>query len=84
MIAFIGGLLGIGLGFLFCLVQEKFGIIRTGDGSNPIMDIYPIDIRALDFLLVFVTVMVVALLVSYISSLLSVRELEGDSIRSVD
>lgn len=84
MIAFIGGLIGIGVGFVFCLLQEKFGIIRTGEQANPILDIYPVDIRGLDFLLVFVTVMGVALLVSYISSLLSVRELEGDSIRSMD
>lgn len=84
MIAFVGGLIGIGLGFAFCLLQEKFGIIRTGEQANPILDIYPVDIRGLDFLLVFVTVMGVALLVSYISSLLSVRELEGDSIRSMD
>lgn len=84
MIAFIGGLIGIGIGFLFCLLQQKFGIIRTGEQANPILDIYPVDIRGLDFLLVFTTVMLVALCVSYISSLLSVRELEGDSIRSAD
>ncbi|MBD1423844.1 FtsX-like permease family protein [Sphingobacterium chuzhouense] len=85
MIAFIGGLIGIGLGFIFCLLQEKFGIIRTGEGVNPIMDIYPVDIRILDFILVFVTVMLVALLVSYISSLLSVRELKRDTnMRSID
>lgn len=83
MIAFIGGLIGIGLGFVFCLLQQKFGIIRTGE-VNPILDVYPVDIRGMDFLLVFVTVMLVALCVSYISSLLSVRELEGDSIRSAD
>lgn len=84
MIAFIGGLIGIGLGFVFCLLQQKFGIIRTGEQANPILDIYPVDIRGLDFLLVFITVMLVALCVSYISSLLSVRELEGDSIRTAE
>lgn len=85
MIAFIGGLIGIGVGFIFCLLQKRFGIIRTGEGANPILDIYPVDIRALDFVLVFVTVMLVALLVSYISSLLSVRELKRDTgMRSVD
>ena len=85
MIAFIGGVIGIGLGFIFCLLQENFGIIRTGDGTNAILDIYPIDIRPLDFVLVFITIMLVALLVSYISSLLSVRELKRDiDLRSLD
>ena len=85
MIAFIGGLIGIGIGYIFCWLQEKFGLIRTGDGANAIMDIYPVDIRALDFILVFMTIMFVALLVSYISSILSVRELEKNiGVRTAD
>lgn len=86
MIAFIGGIIGIGVGFAFCALQEKFGFIRTGEGINPIMDIYPVDIRAMDFVLVFVTVMLVALLISYISAKLSVRELEREPniLRSID
>lgn len=85
MIAFIGGLMGIGVGFAFCLLQERFGIIRTGEGVSPILDIYPVDIRMLDFVLVFLTVMVVAILVSYLASLLSVRELKRDTgLRAID
>lgn len=85
MIAFIGGLIGIGVGFIFCLLQDKFGIIRTGEGVSPILDIYPVDIRVMDFVLVFATVMVVAVLVSFISSRLSVRELERDAgLRPLD
>lgn len=84
MIAFIGGIIGIGIGFAFCVVQQTYGIIRTGDGANAIMDVYPVDIRALDFLLVFTTVMLVAILVSYIASSLSVREIKSDAIRSAD
>lgn len=78
MIACIGGIIGIAIGLIFCLLQERFGFIRTGD-ANPVMDVYPIDIRAMDFVLVFITVMLVATVVSYISSRLSVRELKRNS-----
>ncbi|MFD1771711.1 FtsX-like permease family protein [Sphingobacterium suaedae] len=84
MIACIGGIIGIALGFLFCVLQERFGIIRTGEGANAIMDIYPVDIRLLDFVLVFITVMLVAIIVSYVASLLSVREIKNDTMRSAD
>lgn len=82
MIAFIGGIIGIGAGLAFCLLQQEYGLIRTGDGANAIMDIYPVDIRPLDFLLVFATVMLVAILISYLASSLSVREIRSDAIRS--
>ncbi|KGE14366.1 FtsX-like permease family protein [Sphingobacterium deserti] len=84
MIAFIGGIIGIAMGLGFCLLQDRYGIIRTGDGENAIMDVYPVDIRPLDFLLVFVTVMLVAILISYLASSLSVREIRNDAIRAAD
>src|SRR5690606_23533256 len=34
MIAFIGGLMGSGVALAFCLLQERFGIIRTGEGVS--------------------------------------------------
>lgn len=84
MIAFIGGLIGIGVGLAFCVLQQQYGLIRTGDGANAIMDIYPVDIRIADYILVFVTVMLVAILVSYIASSLSVREIKSENMRSPD
>ncbi|MGO1243536.1 MAG: FtsX-like permease family protein [Sphingobacterium sp.] len=84
MIAFIGGIIGIGLGLAFCLGQEKYGFIRTGEGAGSVMDIYPVDIRTMDFILVFITVMIVAVGVSYIAAHLSVREIKNNSIRTAE
>lgn len=84
MIAFIGGVIGIAAGLVFCVAQEKYGFIRTGEGAGSVMDVYPVDIRILDFVLVFITVMVVAIGVSYIAAHLSVREIKNNSIRSAD
>ncbi|SMG46111.1 FtsX-like permease family protein [Sphingobacterium psychroaquaticum] len=79
MIAFLGGVIGIALGLLFCLFQEKYGFITTGEGANAIMDVYPVDIRTMDFVIVFITVMVVATFVSYLAAHLSVREIKNDT-----
>jgi len=80
MIASIGSFVGIILGLLFCLFQERFGFVRTGEGANAIMDVYPVDIRWADFIVVFLTVMCVAIIVSYISSRLSVKEIKREVI----
>lgn len=84
MIAFIGGLIGIGVGLAFCFAQETYGFIRTGEGAGSVMDIYPVDIRASDFLIVFITIMTVAVLVSYIAAYLSVREIKTQAIRTAE
>jgi len=83
LIALIGSFVGIMLGLLFCLAQSHYGIITTG-GTNTIFDAYPIDIRVMDFIIVFVTVMLVATLVSFLASRLSVQEISKEKIQGVD
>lgn len=74
-IALIGGVIGIVVGYFFCWLQETFGFIRTGAEEGSLIDVYPIDMRANDFLLVFLTVVLLSVLVSYFSSKLSVKEI---------
>src|SRR5690606_32898628 len=74
-IALIGGVLGIIVGYIFCKLQEMYGFIRTGSEDGSLIDVYPIDIRGEDFILVFLTVAVLSLLVAYFSSKLSVKEI---------
>lgn len=74
LIALLGCLAGLLLGLLFCLAQQHFGWIRLGNGENMITDVYPVDIRFGDFLLVFATVFAVSTLISYVSSRLGVRQ----------
>jgi len=74
LISLIGCLAGLILGFLFCLSQQAFGWIRFGDAENLVTDVYPVDIRATDFLLVFLTVFVISALISLVSSRLSVKQ----------
>lgn len=71
LIALIGSLVGALIGLFFCLLQEHFGFVTTSEGS--LFDAYPVDIRYMDLVLIFVTVMVVSTLVSYMASRLNIR-----------
>jgi lipoprotein-releasing system permease protein len=74
-IALMGGVIGIVVGDVFCTLQDMYGFVRTGAEDGSLIDIYPIDMRASDFILVFATVVVLSLVVSYFSSKLSVKEI---------
>lgn len=64
IIAGIGTLLGFVLGGGFCLVQQHFGIIKL-EGTSFLVDAYPVSMHAADFLLVFVTIVVIGLAASW-------------------
>lgn len=72
MMGCIGGLL---LGAIFCLIQEQFGLVRMGT-TTIVSDVYPVAMRWTDFLLVFLTVLLVSGTASAISSRLSVKNME--------
>jgi len=75
MIAIIGCILGLLLGAVFNYIQSTYGIIRVEDGTNAILDSYPMVNRWSDYLLVFITVTSISGLVSYFSAKISVKEL---------
>lgn len=63
MIALIGAVAGIAIGLTLCLLQQHFGLIRFGNQEGTyIIDAYPVSIRALDILLIFITVIAVGFL----------------------
>ncbi|MBT3422315.1 MAG: ABC transporter permease [Bacteroidetes bacterium] len=57
---------GIVLGLIFCFLQMKFGIIRISQGSTFILDAYPVSFRLMDFVWVFITVVILGFLSSYL------------------
>jgi lipoprotein-releasing system permease protein len=74
MISFIGCILGIAVGLIFCVLQEQFGFIKFGDNMT-IIDAFPIALKFTDFILVFLTVTGVAVIASGISARLSIKRL---------
>jgi lipoprotein-releasing system permease protein len=65
LISFIGAIIGLVLGSLICLVQQKFGIIKLpGDGSF-VINVYPVKLLISDIILVFITVSVIGFFASW-------------------
>jgi lipoprotein-releasing system permease protein len=65
LLALLGGVSGIGLAALICVLQLKYKLIPLQGGSF-LLDYYPVKMVGADFLLVFATIFVVALLASWI------------------
>jgi lipoprotein-releasing system permease protein len=63
LISVVGAISGIGIGALMCLLQQHFGILKLGTGY--VVDAYPVLTNPMDFLLVFVTVIVMGFLAAY-------------------
>lgn len=56
LIYFIGALIGIALGIIICLLQQKFGLIKIVGATVPY---YPIKILYTDIIIVMISVMIV-------------------------
>ncbi len=67
LLAGLGGCCGILLATLICWLQIKFKLIKLG-GNTFIIDYYPVKLIAVDFLLVIITVAVIAVLAAWIPS----------------
>lgn len=70
LITMLGALIGLGIGILICFLQEKYGLIKFGDGGY-IIEAYPVKLVAADI----VWIMIAVLLIGYFASLLPVRYL---------
>jgi len=64
LIAFSGAIIGLVLGFLICLIQEKFGLVSLGI-SSAVIDAYPVKIFWTDFIWISIAVIGITLLASY-------------------
>lgn len=61
LINLLGAAMGIGLGFLFVFLQQKYGLIRLEGG---LVDYYPVKIHTPDLMAIFALVLVCGLLSS--------------------
>ena len=59
LISVAGGLIGLLLGIVLVLLQQKFGFVKFGTGGNYVVDAYPVLLKFKDVLLIFATILVV-------------------------
>jgi lipoprotein-releasing system permease protein len=67
LLAVLGGGAGILLAVIICWLQVKYKLVPLQEGSF-LVDYYPVKLVATDFLLVFSTILIVALLASWFPS----------------
>ena len=65
LLASIGGISGILLASFICFLQMQFHLIKLSGGSF-IIDYYPVQLNIFDFVLVAVTVLIIAILAAFI------------------
>jgi len=57
LVSSLGAFLGLVLGVVVCLIQEHFGLIKLGNGTQYVLSAYPVHVEALDLLLVAIVVL---------------------------
>jgi lipoprotein-releasing system permease protein len=64
MIGLFGTILGLGVGYVICVLQKKYGFISMGMESA-LVDAYPIRVQWLDFVVVGLCVFLITLALGY-------------------
>lgn len=68
-VSLAGGVAGILLGLMLCLLQQHFGLVKiTGDPDTTVIPAYPVHVLPLDVLLTFVPVIVLGLITAGVSA----------------
>lgn len=69
LISMLGGLIGMVIGFVVCWAQQTFHLITFGSAdANYVVSYYPVAMSWTDFLVVFLSVIVISLITSLIST----------------
>ena len=67
LISVAGGIIGLLLGIILVLLQQKFGFVKFGTGGNYVVDAYPVLLKLQDVLLIFATILVVGCTSAYLT-----------------
>jgi lipoprotein-releasing system permease protein len=63
LISLLGAVVGLTVGAIICWLQMRYGFVRLGaEDSSFVINAYPVVMKAIDFFVIFFTVMVIGLL----------------------
>lgn len=69
LISCIGGLAGMVLGAIICLIQQTFHVVKLGGGDHYLVQHYPVAMQFTDFIWVGITILAISLITSCIPAL---------------
>ncbi|MCX6286767.1 MAG: FtsX-like permease family protein [Bacteroidetes bacterium] len=82
LISFCGAVTGLVLGAVICWAQMRFGLIRLGDiNSTFVVNSYPVHMIPIDFLIIFVIVMVIGFIVGWYQ-IYNIRKIDATMMRA--
>ncbi len=62
LIVILGALVGLILGFLICLLQMKFGLVKLSSEGSFLIDAYPVKFKIVDFVMTILAVLIVGII----------------------
>ena len=62
LICSLGAAIGLVVGLFLSLIQEHFGLIKLGNGTEYVISSYPVEVQAVDILIVAVVVLLLGLI----------------------
>jgi lipoprotein-releasing system permease protein len=66
LVSFIGAAGGLILGGVTCFLQQKFGFVKLGSANSTfVVSAYPVHMQVLDFIFVFVTVLLIGIIATW-------------------
>jgi lipoprotein-releasing system permease protein len=77
-----GALIGIGVGWFVCWLQQKYGFVKIAEGSTFVIDAYPISFQPGDFVLVLFTVVMLGLAASWYPAVTAFKRLNIEILRT--
>lgn len=80
MISFVGAMIGMIVGACICYVQQAFGIVKLSGSGTFIIDSYPVEMQAVDFLWVFG----ILILIGFLAAWYPVRYISGRFINNTN
>lgn len=68
LVTFVGGVVGLILGLVVSLIQEKYSIIKlAGDPENLVIQAYPVKVEWLDLAITMAPILIIGLITAWIS-----------------
>ncbi len=62
----LGAVIGVVFGLVICAIQEQFGLLKLGTGTEYVIAAYPVSVEVLDIVVVLVVVVLLGWLTSYL------------------
>lgn len=66
LVSSLGAIIGLVIGLLLCLLQQHFGWLKLGSGTEYVLSAYPVEVQLWDVVLVLTVVLVIGWIAAYI------------------